>query len=49
MILNPSRHTGETLKHIPTVLKNIALSKGIILMFSFIVLDKFMDLGSRDI
>lgn len=49
MILNPSTHTGEPLKNILTVFRNIALSKGLVLMFNFIVLDKFMDLGSRKI
>lgn len=49
MILNPSTHTGEPLKNIPTVFRNIALSKGIVLMFNFIALDKFMDLGSKKI
>lgn len=49
MILNPSTHTAEPLKNIPTVSRNIALCKGIVLMCNFIVLDKFMDLESRKI
>ena len=48
MILNPSWHTGETEAYSNNVEKQ-AFSKGIILVFNFIVLDKFMDLGSREI